>query len=128
MLKKEEVEIVFPATEIELYDNVKTITYTGEQDGNKIVASITTEPCQDDMSGFHFPTLLEVNVDFEENEYKLRGCGQFLNQYALTGSWELESINDEMLSEERDYTLHLILPAIRISGKERKSTRLNSSH
>lgn len=116
MLMEEEVEVVFPATGIELSDDVKTITYSGERDGEKIVASITTEPCQDDMSGFHFPTLLEVHVELEGKEYQLRGCGQFVNQYTLTGSWELESINDEMLAEEKLPTLNLHLPAQRITG------------
>lgn len=115
-LMEDEMEFSVPVTGTDLSDDVKTIIYTGEQDDKKLTVTITTEACQDNMSGFYFPTRLDVSVEMGDKKYDLRGCGQFLSKYALAGSWVLESINGNEIAEEKKPTLGLHLPAHRITG------------
>lgn len=115
-LMEDEIEFSVPVISTDLSDDVKTVIYTGAQDDKKVIVSITTEACQDDMSGFHFPTRLEVDLKTGDQQYNLRGCGQFMNKYALAGSWILEAVNGEELNDEKRPTLSLHLPAGRITG------------
>lgn len=115
-LMHEELEFEIPISDTRQSDDGKTITYEGQGDGNELVVQITHETCQDNMSGFYFPTALEVTLSLPEMDAQtLYGCGRYLGQDQLNGDWMLYAIDDEE-TENSGQTLSISLEENRISG------------
>lgn len=115
-LLEKELEFEIPISQSAPSENGKTIRYFGESDGIQLTVEITHETCQDNMSGFYFPTVLEVELLTPELEkLKLRGCGEFLGRYQLNGNWVLHLVDDREIDSAAP-TMSVSLGNGKISG------------
>jgi len=86
---------------------------------SEIKVDIYKEGCVDDMSGEAFKHLVVIRHRMKKSsiwtEYK--GCGLYLADYRLGGTWELERMNDKSVS---DYGT--------LMGKENPNIKINVSN
>ena len=115
-LLEQELEFEIPISQSNHSENGNSIRYYGESDGIELTVQITHETCQDNMSGYYFPTLLEVDLLTPEIEKQtLRGCGEFLGRYQLNGNWILYRVDGREFNSEAP-TMSVSLGDGKISG------------
>ncbi len=99
------------------------VTYTAVNSQAEIKADIFKIECTDDMSGEIFPYTVKVDIKFSSNSnvtvYK--GCGKYLADYRLNGSWAIEKINSReidssVLSSKKPPIINISVGDERISG------------
>lgn len=115
-LLEKELEFEIPISQSNQSENGNTIRYDGESNGIQLTVQITHETCQDNMSGFYFPTVLVVELLTPEMEKQtLRGCGEFLGRYQLNGNWKLHLVDGREVNTAAP-TLSVSLGDGKISG------------
>lgn len=115
-LMQEEVEFEVPISEWDISDDGLITTYRGQSEGNHLAIKITHRICQDNMSGFYFPTQLQVELKTPTMDLQnLEGCGQYLGKYQLNGRWKLVAMDIET-SNLNKQTLLISTEEARISG------------
>lgn len=93
-LMEKEMEFEVPIDERTVSEDHRIVTYSAKDGLYALDVRIIHQQCQDDMSGFYFPTTLHVILTIDGQEYELNGCGEFTDQHRLNGFWELEKIGD----------------------------------
>lgn len=114
-LMEKEMEFEVPIDESTVSEDHRTLTYSGKDGAHALVVRIIHEQCQDNMSGFYFPTTLQVKLTLDGKTHNLNGCGEFIGKYGLNGLWKLDKI-DEMDVSSSPITLSINLTESRISG------------
>lgn len=90
------------------------LSYRAEVESGTIMINVKSEACTDLMSGEQFPYSVEVlakngdMADFRE----FNGCGRYVTDYRLSGTWKLVSLagvqlNDEDISNPPTLTLDI---------------------
>ena len=114
-LMETDLEFEVPITSTDVSEDGHTTTYAGEKAGHALEVVIDHERCQDNMSGFYFPTTLQVKLTLDGKTQNLEGCGEFTGQHALNGYWKLDKL-DEMDVTSSPITLFINLTDGRIAG------------
>ncbi len=76
--------------------------YTLEGDGQRLTITIRPDSCQDTMSGQmfdHIVTAAYRNSD-SNSLTNYTGCGEYVPDYRLTGRWELEMVQGNIIHQE----------------------------
>ena len=87
------IESYLPEAMLHIQD---TLIYSFEVENDSLNISIIRFPCEDTMSGEIRP--LNVTVSIKENNGDINdfvGCGKYLDEYEINGSWKLKSINND---------------------------------
>lgn len=91
-----------PAPIPEKTEDSKIINYYSETESDVLDVTIFEEPCVDDMSGEKFSHKVRVEAkDSTVSEFKIfTGCGRYVLESLLPGTWQVISINSDSLKEE----------------------------
>jgi heat shock protein HslJ len=94
----EGVELIVPTPTGEKAADADVTRYTASGDNGAITVELIRQECSDTMSGFvsEFVTRVEVTLP-GATPVTYEGCGQYLSDPRLEGSWQLERINETEL-------------------------------
>ncbi len=90
--------ISIPYTEPKTSENASVYFFKDKELTFK--ATITNETCINQMSGKEFPN--SIAIEYQKNgksKQSLNGCGRYIMDYKLLGTWKLQKMNDQILTE-----------------------------
>ena len=92
-----EKDIEFSNVKESLIMDSPGVTYTGVTPQAELKVDILKIDCTDNMSGEIFPYTVKVNIKLSNGTKvtQYRGCGKYLADYRLNGSWAMEKINNK---------------------------------
>lgn len=90
-----------PKVEPSNTDDNSVLSYKAEVESGSITVSIKSDGCIDPMSGEEFPYSVEVEAkNGNMAEFmSFNGCGRYVPDYRLSGTWRLLTIEGEELTE-----------------------------
>lgn len=111
-LGPEEDSIKVPMSVVAELKKDENITYQAETSDGDFVVKLQREKCQDSMSGKELPYTVEV-------QYKnilYQGCGNYLSDSRLQGTWTLEQLSGKEVTIEKKPFLNFSLADNKVSG------------
>ncbi|AWM12599.1 hypothetical protein DI487_01065 [Flavobacterium sediminis] len=90
--------IAIPYTAPKVSKNTSIYSFKDKMLSFKV--TLTDENCVNQMSGKEYPN--SVTIEYQKNgepKQSLNGCGRYIIDYKLLGTWKLQKMNDQILTE-----------------------------
>ena len=99
----DDIKLNTPAVEGKKTDGDSVIIYKAKSENGELIVKVTSEKCQDNMSGENFTHNVKIEVrNKKDKDFKVfSGCGKYLFDYRLNNVWELQEMTGVNLKKAK---------------------------